>query len=276
MNTVLRILLPLLSAVIYGSPVAACPRVAGLPDLNCDGSAAIAVLGDSLVYGIGDSIHGNRGGYVLRAQDRFPQATFYNLGQGGNRAKRLVRELGEAFKGSSNTALATHLKGSDVVFLDLGRNDWWDFKPALATWRDLKRCREIIQNNITATTGHAPLVITAQMVLANRTGQGTWVLDLNNIIKQKSSSVAPGDLRFNVMSKRLLADRVHPTPAGYDVLTKILVSYLQDTLPRHAKSFRSDSDGDGLYDEFEQEKFGTDPHNADTDGDGTEDGRDRA
>ena len=33
----------------------ACPAVRGVPDFNCDGELNIVALGDSLVYGTGDT-----------------------------------------------------------------------------------------------------------------------------------------------------------------------------------------------------------------------------
>lgn len=259
---------------IWIGDAVACPKRAGLPDLNCDGAARIAVVGDSVVYGIGDAAHGNAGGYVLRTANKFPKASFYNHGDPGNEAGKLVRDLTDAFDGTGEAALADHIKTSDVIFLDIGRNDWWTKTTPLATWRNLKRCREVIQTKVLALTGHKPLVVTARLTLANRTGQGDWVKELNTIIGQKGTALAPADLRFDLVSKKLLIDAVHPSSAGYDAASKILTTYLRVSYPQHAAVFRKDLDQDGLYDEFEQAKYGTDPTDPDTDDDGILDGRD--
>jgi lysophospholipase L1-like esterase len=260
--------------LVGASDAVACPHRGGLPDLNCDGAAKVAVVGDSVVYGRGDAAHGDQGGYVLRTAQRFSSATFYNHGVPGKEAGLLVRDLSAAFDGTGDTTLADDLKSSDVVFLDIGRNDWWTKTTPLATWRNLKRCREIIQARVLAATGHKPLVITAQMVLANRTGQGVWVKELDTIIGQKGTALAPADLRFDLVSKKLLVDAVHPSSAGYDAAAKIFIQYLRVLYPQHAAVFRKDADHDGLYDEFEQEKYGTDPVDPDTDDDGILDGLD--
>jgi hypothetical protein len=80
----------------------ACPKVGGLPDLNCNGEAKVVVLGDSLVYGIGDTDNGNKGGYVARAARKFPKATFVNQGLGGRRVTRTIDDLEAAFAGAGD------------------------------------------------------------------------------------------------------------------------------------------------------------------------------
>lgn len=259
---------------VYSSHAVACPSVAGIPDVNCDGNARVAVLGDSVVFGIGDTVNGNRGGYVRRMVRKFPGVWFDNLGTPGQEAKRLIPVIEEAFAGTGDAELASALTRADVVILDIGRNDWWNFGPAIATWRNLKRLRELIQSKVSAVTGHKPFVVTAQLMGANRTGQGAWVAELGKIIAANNKSSAPTDLRFNSVKKKLLGDRVHPTSVGYDALAKVLFFYLKITLPKHVAIFRQDLDEDGLYDEYEADKFGTDPEKSDTDGDGILDGAD--
>lgn len=252
----------------------ACPPVAGLPDVNCDGVARIAILGDSVVYGVGDTINGDKGGYVLRIAQKFPDATFDNLGTPGEEARRVIGIIESSFAGTGDATFATSLTQADVVILDIGRNDWWKFRPALATWRNLKRLRELIQSEVKQVVGHKPFVVTAQLMGANRTGQGTWVAELNTLIAANSKPLTPGDLKFNSVSKKLLLDRVHPGPLGYDQITKVLSQYLTVTLPKYIAMFRPDADKDGLYDEYEAEKFGTSPLDPDSDHDGILDGQD--
>lgn len=267
-------LIALATFSIVSSECHACPAVAGLPDVNCDGAARVAIVGDSVVYGVGDTVNRGRGGYVLRAAQKFPGATFDNLGTPGEQALRLVGVIEKSFAGTGDSSFAASLTKADIVILDIGRNDWWKFRPANATWRNLKRVRELIQSEVKKVTGHKPLVITAQIMGANRTGQGTWVAELNTIIATNSKPLNPGDLKFNTVSKKLLLDRVHPGPVGYTRIAKILSDYLTKTLPKHVAIFRADADNDGLYDEYEAEKFGTSPTDPDSDDDGILDGKD--
>jgi len=252
----------------------ACPSAAGLPDVNCDGSSRVVVVGDSVVYGVGDVKNGGTGGYVLRIATKFPDATFENRGTPGEEARRVIGIIEDAFSGVGDVTFASSLSQADIVILDIGRNDWWKFRPAIATWRNLKRIRELIQSEVTSVTGHKPLVVTAQMMGANRTGQGTWVTELNKFIAANNTSMTPTDLRFNAVSKKLLIDRVHPSSLGYDAIARVLYAYLTNTLPKHVTVFRKDGDHDGLFDEYEAEKYGTSPRNPDTDGDGILDGTD--
>ena len=269
----LLILVAALTPFFVG-PTYACPRVAGLPDVNCDGVARVAVVGDSVVYGVGDTANDGKGGYVLRISKKFPGATFNNLGTPGEEARREILIIEDSFAGKRDSSVAEALTNADVVILDIGRNDWWKFDPAIATWRNLKRLRELIQSKVQRVTGHTPFVVTAQLMGANRTGQGAWVTELNKYIAANNSPTAPTDLRFNSVSKRLLIDRVHPSSAGYVEIAKVLNSYLTTTLPKYIALFRKDGDKDGLYDEYEKEKFGTSPKDPDTDNDGTLDSKD--
>jgi lysophospholipase L1-like esterase len=248
--------------------------VGGLPDINCNGSAQVVVMGDSVVYGTGDVRNNGKGGYVLRIAKKFPGASFENRGTPGEEARHVIGVVQDAFTGGGDATLASSLTQADIVILDIGRNDWWRFLPAKATWRNLKRLRELIQSHVLDVTGHRPLVITSQIMGANRTGQGTWVAELNQYIASTNKVGAPADLKFSSVSKRLLIDRVHPSSLGYDAIAKILYNYLTSTLLKHVAVFRKDADRDGLYDEYEVEKFGTSPTNPDTDGDGILDGQD--
>lgn len=254
--------------------VQACPAVGRLPDFNCDGKAHITVVGDSLVYGFGDTKNKNSGGYLLRTQAALTEATISNQGVLGLRTLPLIKKLQKAFKNEAST-LRQDLVDSDVIVLDLGRNDRWLFGLPLATFRNLKRARAIIEKGVSDATGYSPLVVTAVLMYPNRGSQGPWVKELDDIILQSDSTKAPANLRFDQVSKRLLSDdNIHPTAKGYAALASVFVKYLLKEYPRLAKALRPDADDDGLYDIFEPSKYGTDPANPDSDGDGIKDGED--
>ena len=253
----------------------ACPLVSGLPDSNCDGKLVIAVLGDSLVAGIGDSMNGGKGGYVLRAADHFPDATLLNFGEGGATATNIIFDVERAFAGRGHVALRAGLTEADLIVLDVGRNDQWTAKTPLATRRNLKRIQTIVQTNVKRISGHAPLFVTTVLMIPKRLRQAPWIGELNGLLRSSNTMYAPTDLRFDKISKKYLsADRIHPTSKGYDKLASVFISYISSNYPSHVRDLRPDRDHDGLYDEFEQERFGTEPSLTDTDGDGIRDGDD--
>lgn len=255
----------------------ACPLVERLPDFNCDATQSIVVVGDSLVAGIGDTKNGNSGGYVLRTQARFPGATVTSHGVPGLRTLTLIKTLRRVFANPTDSPLAQKLLAADLVVLDLGRNDRWGFGLPSATLRNLKRVRTMIEAGVKQHGHTPPLVVTAVMMYPNRGSQGPWVKELDNLILESSTTEAPADLRFDLVSKRLLSpDNIHPSSKGYAALTEVFVDWLLNEYRQYAQALRPDQDNDGLYDVFERSKFGTDPSNADTDSDGINDGSDPA
>jgi lysophospholipase L1-like esterase len=269
-------LLSLSAALLsFGVHAAACPRIGGLPDVNCDGKSIVVVIGDSLVAGVGDSVNRGSGGYVLRAQQRFSDSTVFNEGTAGLRATALLKRLRKTFAPGQTSPLRQKLISADLVVLDLGRNDRWFFKPPAHTLRNLQRIRRSIATEVTATTGFSPLIVQAVLMYPNRGSQGPWVKELNGLILKSHTTTAPADLRFDLVSKRLLnPDNIHPSSRGYAAMAKIFISYLLKNYPRHVTAIRSDADNDGLYDEFEAIRYGTSPTNPDSDGDGLKDGED--
>jgi lysophospholipase L1-like esterase len=246
-----------------------------LPDFNCDAKARIAVIGDSLAYGIGDTENGNEGGYVLRAQKRFSEATVANHGVPGLRTLTLLKMLRKAFAAPEASELAQSLLAADLVVLDVGRNDRWTFGLPATTLRNLKRARTMIESGVERSQGVAPLVVTAVLMYPNRGSQGPWVKELDELILDSHAPEHPADLRFDLVSKRLLsADNIHPTSKGYAAMAKVFIDYLKNEYQQHVATLRVDQDRDGLYDIFERMRFGTDPAKPDTDGDGLLDGED--
>jgi lysophospholipase L1-like esterase len=269
-------ILPLaIASWLFSTAAHGCPKVSGLPDFNCDGSARVVVLGDSLVYGTGDKSNRGRGGYVLRAQNAFEGALVVNLGVPGLETQDLVANIKHSFSGRESSLIADELSLADLVVIDVGRNDFWNFKPLSASTRNLSRIKTSIESNLIERGGTSPLVVTAVLMLPNRGDQGPWVKELNLLIEKTNSSHFPADLRFDTVSKRLLGtDRLHPTSKGYGAIAAVLIKYLKSNYPLHARALREDGDNDGLYDLFEEERFGTDPTDADTDDDGIKDGSD--
>lgn len=235
-----------------GSPAYACPLVAGITDYNCDGQIKIAVLGDSLVSGTGDAANSGKGGYVLRAAQKLSAVNFVNLGDPGITTVGVLSALKKAFSGKSKASLRAGLLNSDVVILDLGRNDFWFFEPPKATIRNYHRIADTVQNKVQAASGVAPLVITAVLMFPNRGSQAPWVKELDKLIIADNKKEGLASLRFDKTSKRLLnEDQLHPTSAGYAAMAKTLVRYINGPLAATLAALRPDSNGNGIADYFE-------------------------
>ncbi len=260
--------------LLFSSAAYSCPLIRKIPDFNCDKKLTISVLGDSLVYGIGDTDNNNRGGYVLRTAKRLRFARVLNLGVSGMRAVELLPGLKREFRHPGSSKQVAALRESDIVVLDLGRNDRWLFGAPAATYRNLREIRSVIEKNVKKLKGASPLVVTAVMMLPNRGSQGPWMKELDRLILKGSTLHAPADLRFDLVDKHLLQPGgIHPTSKGYAAISQVLVTYITKKLPKRMKKLRPDADKDGVYDLFEKARFGTDPANRDTDGDGKSDGK---
>lgn len=263
----------ILAMAVTGRTSLACPAISGIPDFNCDEQLVVTVLGDSLVYGTGDAKNNGKGGYVLRAQRKLKNITVNNGGVPGQNTRQLLGDLVDVFNKDRDPELKANLISSDIVVLDLGRNDRWFFGLPAATVRNLKRIASLINKQVNKSEGASPLVVKAVLMLPNRGSQGPWVKELNTLILKGSSGRDPADLRFDLVSKRLLGgDQIHPTSAGYDKLAKTFVRYLTKALPPRMRKLRVDADNDGIYDLFEPLRFGTSATLADSDGDGKSDG----
>lgn len=274
MKTLFRAMFAQLCALCVPLLASACPLVSDLPDFNCDGEIVISVVGDSLVYGTDDSENQGKGGYVLRAQEALPGVTFYNFGIPGITTSALTSRIDRAFGKEGGGRLAEALVKSDMVVIDVGRNDEWS-KSAPETAAALKKLRSQIEDNVSEVSGSNPLVVTAVLMITRTVKKAAWIAELNKYIAASSTKASPADLRFDAVPWQLCgADRIHPTSKGYQRLSKIFVKYVTQVYPEHVRSLRKDRDGDGLYDVYEKSKFGTDPLNPDTDGDGLLDGVD--
>lgn len=245
-------ILPLIVSLFCCQAAAACPMVAGLPDFNCDGRAVVAVVGDSLVAGIGDKENGNKGGYVLRAQENFEGAELLSFGKPGGQTRDLIKDIQHAFDGRGSATLKDALVRADLVVVDTGRNDRWLFEPPASTLRNLKRISKSIRANVSNAGGVSPIVVTAVLMYPNRGSQAPWVKELDALIVKSNSKSAPADLRFDMVSKKLLSsDQIHPTSKGYAAMAEVFTKYLKNIFPTHVSAQRSDANGDGIYDEFQ-------------------------
>lgn len=218
-----------------------CAVANGVLDVNCDGVVRVIAVGDSVVYGIGDNANSDRGGYPLRASKRLPNVDVINAGEPGLKASSLLLRYSRAFKTSAGRQEYSDLLTSDIIVLDLGRNDRWAFGPPSSTYRDLTKLRQLIRNAAKVEFSNKPLVVIAVLMLPNRGAQGPWVKELNQIILAGTSLANPSDLRFDLLSKRNYnEDQIHPNARGYDDLARTFIKYLTKVLPPRIKKLNPD------------------------------------
>ena len=216
---------------------AKCRSFYKIPDLNCDGDLQIVVIGDSFVSGTGDTKYRGRGGYVLRTQRRLRKAAIQNLGTPGLQTPDLLEELRSSLRGRAPSKYRQVIRTADIVILDLGRNDRWLYGKASDTAKNLQAAAALIRADARKRKRIEPIVVIAPNMLPNRGSQGPWVALLNKFILRTHSSKYPADLRFDLVSKRLIGkDQIHPTSLGYDELAKVFQRYLQRTLPPRMKA----------------------------------------
>jgi lysophospholipase L1-like esterase len=217
-----------------------CPDIRGIVDLNCDRKLQITFVGDSIVTGYGDTENRNRGGYVLRLQNKFPEVTFKSVAVNGLKTGGLLELLNNAFNTTTSPVTLEILNTSDVVIIDMGRNDRLVPKPVKDTYKALQLASNKIRRGVKRFTGVEPLVITSVMMVPGRPIIAPFVKKLNTIILEGSSPDHPADLRFDKVGTALLSkDKLHPSSEGYEALFKVAEKYLINELPLETKRLRS-------------------------------------
>jgi lysophospholipase L1-like esterase len=271
----LRTLMSLLSLLTLctSSPSFACPLVKKLVDFNCDGEHQVSVIGDSIVFGTGDERNEGRGGYVLRLQNAFPDSTVSGFGYPGITTNRLLAYYKNLFKNEPRGKEITQLGRSDIIIIDIGRNDYFNRNSSTLTANTIKRLTLYLSTELEKRFGSAPLFVSTILPLTRREIDLGFIKQVNMVLLRIRGKSFPAFLKFDTLSPALLGtDGLHPTSAGYDVLAGIAARYITGPAQSRSKSSRKDVDKDGVYDVFEKSRFKTSPKKSDSDEDGLKDG----
>ena len=224
----------------------ACPDIDGLTDRNCDKKLVVVGFGDSITFGIGDGL---KLGYLGWLKAIHPNITIVNLGVPGENTT-----LGRARAART----IPYIPEADYTIILQGTNDFFQAtKSFLSTKDNLARIRSISINSGGQT------FLSSLTQTNRRNGQADWIKGVNNSI------ISFRNLDFFSLGKTIIGyDQLHPNTLGYQVMAQ----YLSNALIQVSKTNKPlDSDGDGVYD-FAERRFGTNPFNADSDGDGIPDG----
>ena len=268
--------------------VNACPAIGGYLDFNCDGVLKIAALGDSIVSGRGDTENGERGGYVLRLQQALTKkklaAQILGAGFPGIGTGDLIARMKQEQAGARRKPITKALRDADLVVIDIGRNDWWlDAAPSLVA-RNVKRIARLAEQ-MGGVPGMPPVVVIAKLIpnerldRRNNVTQQAYVGYVNAALTRLNQARYPVAVPFDRMPPfGSLQDPprpdagVHPTSAGYQMLTGLLLEFLQTNAQELMETRRPDEDKDNVFNLCETRTFRTNPLNPDSDGDTYSDG----
>jgi lysophospholipase L1-like esterase len=258
----------------FGRPTSACPLIEGLIDFNCDGRHTITGTGDSIVAGVGDELHGGRGGYMERLESLFPSSEIRNLGYPGITTPQLLRFYKRLFKSRPESAEALAVGTADILIIDVGRNDYFNRNSSTLTVTTIRRLVSFLATETKKRFGLSPLIVTTILTPSTREFDKGFIEQVNMVaLKTRSKRYLPAYLRFDLMSPTLLSeDGLHPSSAGFDVLGSLAEEYIRDDAQRRASALRRDRDSDGIFDLFENLRYATSPRIADTDADLLSDG----
>lgn len=259
--------------ILIPSVAFSCPLIGGQVDHNCDQMHKVVIIGDSIVKGIGDLENNNRGGYVLRLQKKFKKSLIVNLGMPGYSTARIYSQLKSRLDKRNKNSIKTAIKDADVIFLDAGRNDYFEeFEPGM-TVKNLEQIVGVLRNDFAKRDEVAPIIKVATLLPTTRAFQRSFIIDVNKLLIEFSSDNLPVRLYLNLISDTVISnDGIHPYSDGYKVIANYLSLVLKGGLKEEELNARPDLDKDGIYDMFEKSKFGTNPNKADTDDDGFLDG----
>jgi len=259
----------LLIGLCSGLRAMACPKIDRLADFNCDLKVKIAVTGDSIVKGVGDTAP-QTGGYVARLAEHYPDVKFSNLGVGGITSGQLFRSFHRKLNQQADGATKRKIRDADLVIIDVGRNDFWVKATPSQTKRNISRLASFLKGWVKSQSGVAPLISVSTLLPTTRLFQKHFLEHVNQTLL---ASTLPVDIRVDELDTSYLSyDGLHPDGLGYDEIATVDEAYLSRVYNDKVASIRTDNDSDGVYDNFERSKFGTDPAKADTDGDGVPDG----
>lgn len=242
-------------------------------DFNCDQSHKVSIIGDSVVRGVGDLAHDNIGGYPFRLNRRTPESLVMSFGVPGITTKEFRRKLARDLRDTESLLYQT-LIDSDLVIIDIGRNDFWIPYTPVRTVTNIRRIVSLLRRRFDEMGEVQPMIVVATLLPTSRGFQRDFIEGVTDLMLQSASEKLPVEIYMHTLNPAILStDGIHPESKGYNKIARFVRRWLINTSIGLALSFRPDIDIDKIYDYFESTRyFGTDPTLFDTDGDSFGDG----
>ncbi len=253
----------------------ACPTIDQFPDFNCDSRITAVFLGDSIAFGVVTRGDWGDGGYPRRMRNYFPSLRIRNYGKPGETTVQFLAKMRNGFARSRMRGFKDDLLRADIVFFDIGRNDFFVGISPQRSAQNMAAARRVMDRAYRSFGRPPPLYISGRLLKSSRyySRQPGWINEFNRYLAAQQRVGDLTDLRFDSLSTSLLSpDRLHPTRRGYDAIAALMEQYVRRRVPPRAAAFRPDADTDSIYDAYEAIRFNTDPTLNDTDSDTYSDG----
>lgn len=173
----------------------------------------IVVTGDSIASGYGDIV---KGGYVTRTQYKMPRYKFINHGIPSITSYKLYNIYNNEFNSNTTSKLKRNIRNANIIFIDVGRNDYWVKLNSINTVNTLLALKKLFKKH-----SKAKVYITCLLPVARNVIQEKYVKEVNLQI------CLPKSLRFDTMPRNYLnLYGVHPTAEGYSYLSGMLKTFI--------------------------------------------------
>jgi len=197
----------------------ACPAIDNIIDTNCDGQLRISFVGDSIAAGVG----GTGNGYQDIVGRRFSSARVHDYATPGIRSQALFARIRRTINSGKPARQSNSLLSADYIFVDVGRNDFWDDRPTTFTVRNIMRIKRFLEKQGERKGLGSPEVIVATMVPNNRSNQRPFVDEISRRLSNRNIPV----IRFDRMPRPFISgDGLHPNQQGYVRLGRMVNRYL--------------------------------------------------
>ncbi len=247
-------------------------------DFNCDQKLNIVFIGDSVVYGVGDSVNKGSGGYVLRIQKKYPnftnkQVRVTALGFPGVTSQGLLSKIKKIYKNRNKSGVKksfNRMNEADIIVIDVGRNDFWNKDPVIYTFNNIKRLVEFLDSILPKLNAKSLVFInTSTLIPTSRDFQVPFITKLNTLLSKYPYTRIKQKLDVRLLN----SDGLHPSSKGYISIANTVFSQLtnQKKFQASMRAERPDTDGDGIPNVFESHRYGTRYNHKDTDNDGLSD-----